>query len=313
MKKAIYITDVDYIKSIFCIKKYLMFSFFLICSNNFGQILDKSNSWNNLHIDEYTCKGTNCSGEKYYSTHSYFILEDTVTINGKKYNMLMDSVYSLNPHVRWIGYIREDSSQKKVYVINFDYQLTLTKEILIYDFSLNKDSIFYLIKETSLGLQILAEFKVSDTDSVIYYGEKRKRIIFENKVEWIEGIGSKNGFLYDILYPSDSIYTLLCFKHNNELKYKNDLGYDCIYVKPNVSIKSKKIDEIDIYPYPSIKNTFRVRSNTIIRKICVYNIFGRRIIQLFPNCSLYNLTLTDIPSGIYFINVDNKLKKIIID
>ena len=288
--------------------------------STFGQIIDIKNSWNDLEIEIPMCeKSTNCTGT-FYTTHSYHLGKETI-IDDNEYYTLIDTSYEVGRIgiVNNFYFIREDSSHNKVYYLYArDYK---RREILLYDFGIKKDSIFKMTifdNQNELHpFDTINKSAVIEIDSVIYYGVKRKRIKFDNNMEWIEGIGSKFGFIYD--YQASSYnetlprFLLLCFKQNDVIKYKNDFDYDCIYTGPKESIETSEDYNLEIYPNPVSNRILTIRSNKVIKSIEIFNLCGIKIGNFSPNSNSYVIQLTNFQKGLYIIKVNDIFKKIIVE
>ncbi len=292
----------------------------LLCSTNgFGQkIIDSLNYWNYLEVQHPTCeKNTKCSGT-IYTNHFYLFCCDTI-INNEKYKLLIDSIS--NSRNFWaIGFFRDDSSHKKIYYLS----MVDSEEILLYDFTIKKDSMFYAIRKfaidslnSDMTIDTFYSAKVINIDSVVLNdGSKRLRIQFDDirynwlgdidTTEWIEGIGSNHGLLY-FWY-----YNFLCFKHNDVLSYSNKYGYDCSYSGPKDIIKSQNLNELYVFPNPA-KDVLNIQSEKIMQSIILFNISGEKVCQYYPKNTRYQINLTNIKSGLYIINIDNNFKKVIIE
>ena len=134
--------------------------------------------------------------------HSYFY--DEVWSNSYGFNV------PLNVAGYKIGCLREDSS-KKVWAIRYTNSyvdgmtsyfnsLPEDSELLIYDFNLSLGTYF-------------GNYQVTNKDSVqLLDGSYRRRFIFDNGDEWIEGIGSFEGLFDGGGYP---YYWLNCFSHDS--------------------------------------------------------------------------------------------------
>lgn len=281
---------------------------FLIWSNSFGQICDSLSSWNYLQVMIPTClKSTECSG-KYYSNHHYFFHGDSL-INKTIYKVLYDN--PLNNGVQngnKLGFLREDEIQKKVYFLSIRDAST-NSEILLYDFSIKKDSIFKISDFSS---------KVISLDSLDYFGKKRLVIRFsytiynfasdkDDTLKWIEGIGSNMDLLYYYNYPN----YLLCFNSSDGLQYKNESDFDCEYRGPVQSVEKISNLSLRIYPNPT-KDELNIEKDTEIKRIEIIDVYGKRLFICYPNLSFYKINNLNLKEGIYLLKIDNENRKIII-
>jgi hypothetical protein len=248
------------------------------------------------------CKSPACQASTIYTTHSFHIGSDTV-LNSKIYNVLIDTLYNYAGHYsNTAGYIREDIQSKKTYFLS----KYAKDEILLYDFSLAMGDVIKV--KTIWGSEYDT---VSKIDSIVYMGQKRLTITLTNgynSLDWIEGIGSKQGFLYTNYYPG----TLLCLTSYSELLYKNDAGYDdCIialYEKiDDVPIQNK----VKIYPNPA-SDYIKVEKDKTIESIKILDLYGHVLAQYKPNQKSYVISLSPLDKGLYLINIDSAIRKLIV-
>jgi len=296
----------------------------LFSLNGFAQIVDSKSSWNYLEVQIST--GGNCikCNGKAYANHQFFYKNDTV-IKSKSYLKLFESVHLGGDTISYTypaGFLRDEENHKKVYFLPERYP---GSEVLLYDFTVKKDFVFTsvqkIINNADTFTRTFFSAKVLKTDSITTNGTKRLRIQFDainsnwfgefpvaDTLEWIEGIGARQGLIYQYFGGVD----LLCFKNNNETLYENNYGYDCSYAGPLVNIQSKDLGELNVYPNPA-KNTINIRTVHPIHSIMVYRITGEKVVQYTPDAAFYQLDLKHWASGIYIMNIDNNFKKIIIE
>jgi len=236
---------------------------------------------------------------------------DTMMRNGKIY-------YKTNMGVG----IREDSL-KRIYVIDW------SDERLRYDFSLN-------IGDTTIINGEFANFKgkVDSIDYVEVMGKLRKRFKVSHYSNnfgqnyyligyeyWLEGFGSCNyngTILESGLDLIDNSVGTYCLRQDGILTYKNPFvrsdtcksgngfvsGCDT-YIGLDNEV-SNKIHPISISPNPIQNNSQLLLSEefegeTLSMKI--YNSFGGVVRN-----GISELSLTDLPSGIYYYTIENKGK-----
>ncbi|HLO57898.1 MAG TPA: T9SS type A sorting domain-containing protein [Bacteroidales bacterium] len=302
----------------------LLFSFEGNC-----QIIDTNNSWNYLEVLVPTCKkSTNCEG-KLYQNFNCRIGGDTL-INGKVYNKVIETTKRNNDSSSesYIsGFLREEENHKKIFSL-LSY-LDDSTEVLLYDFTIKKDSVFnstyeriyHLPEGDKIIKDTLYSSQVIDIDSVVYMGIKRLRIKFldfrvnwiednpeKDTVEWIEGIGSNKGLL-NYAYGD---YNLLCFKQNDEVKYYNKLGLDCNYSGPINKLEDNEFNKIRLYPNPLRGKILYISSESIIKTVLIYNVCGYLVGQFTPENTDYQIPLYNLNSGIYIFQIDGFPFKIII-
>ena len=133
------------------------------------QLLKEGKSWNYV----YDYHGIDDNGNLFHESIPYqeWIEGDTI-IAGKTY-FKMHSTATKYP-ISSLKYWREDTG--KVYAYNED----LEQEMLMYDFSLNKDEMVCI-----LGNNI----KVNNVDTISVCRIERRRIYFDFGL-WVEGVGS---------------------------------------------------------------------------------------------------------------------------
>lgn len=264
-------------------RNFLLLSFCLLSVIGYGQIINKNYTWNDLDIELTTCKSPTCQNGARYITHSFHIGNDTL-INSKLYGFLIDTVYAYgNIFSFQVGFIREDTGIKKTYLIS-QYS---KDEILLYDFSLKIGDVFNV--KSNWG----GDFTVTNIDSIVYMGQKRLTISLSNgylSIDWIEGIGSKQGFLYTNYYHG----TLLCLKSNSELLFKNDAGYDDCIITIIDNLSDLPIqNEVKIYPNPA-SGYIRVEKDKTIESIKILDLFGHLLVQFKPNQKSYVILLSGL-------------------
>ena len=295
--------------------------FSLLCLNSFCQLLDTGNQWNFMNIISLACAPLEKCSSSYYEMSHYKIGNDTIIHNKVYKKVLLSQDGGLSSMgFKLCGFLREDENHKKAYTLLTNYS----------DFTVKKDSVFtstfqYLSYQRHIGyIPITNTFftsKVIDVDSIEYAGVKRLRIRFAEllyngtkdspeNITWIEGIGSPQGLInYE---PSNNIF--LCFKHNDEVMYTLDNGYDCSFVPPPyVDVKNIVKPDVLIFPNPSPDGNVSIKNNdesTAMKHITLYNSQGVKQYDYFPNSSYFQLK--NIKPGIYVLELDNVFHKLIV-
>jgi hypothetical protein len=80
---------------------------------------------------------------------------------------------------------------------------------------------------------------------------------------------------------------LLCFKHNNNIEFSNDSGFDCDYVGPPDYVQKQIVSELKIYPNPTEDRILNIESSKTINSIAVYDLRGVKMYQVFPKSALF--------------------------
>jgi hypothetical protein len=299
----------------------------LFSLNGFAQIVDVKNSWNYFEIQTFVCgESSNCGG-KFYQNIQYSFGNDTV-INNKKYLALFETtrnnIDTTVSHTIPAGFLREEENHKKVYYFSGSRK---ESEILLYDFTLKKDSLFKIVQEFLINSDTVTntvyDATVLKTDSILINGKNRLRIQFDavvgseisgfriaDTLDWIEGIGSRQDLLY--IPNGNNGKSLLCFKHNNETEYVNNYGLDCLYSGPPNFVESFQRNDIKVYPNP-VKNILSIQSEKPMHSIVLYRITGGKLDEYFPDDIFYQIALKSQRSGIYILSIDGNFRKIIVE
>jgi hypothetical protein len=241
----------------------------------------------------------------------YYSFSDTL-INQKLYHKLFrENIYSadqelgLAPYL--CGFVHEDTVVGKYWFLKIDNDEQ--KEVLFMDLSLSKGD----------SLAIISDFRFMWTDSVVvdsvYYLNDKKIIAIdkshydcydENKVKFIEGIGSTNGFYMGEWYEQPEPYTLLCKFENNLKTYSIDKEWfsNC-YHEGGAGINDSEFgNSILIYPNPSIGKIFIKTENYNSNfTYTIFNSIGQIVSKGEFFDSSKELSLTK--NGLYFIKISN--------
>ena len=134
------------------------------------QLLKEGKSWNYV----YDYHGIDDNGNLFHETIPYkeWIEGDTI-IDGKTYFKMHST--AIKYPISSLKFWREDTG--KVYAYDED----LEQEMLMYDFSLNKDEMADILGNNNI--------KVNKVDTISVFGIKRRRIYHDFGL-WVEGVGS---------------------------------------------------------------------------------------------------------------------------
>lgn len=202
-------------------------------------------------------------------------------------------------------------------------------DILLYDFSASEgDTVWHkaclhLFNNSEYTHEFLSceNFDVIQ-DITIENGVKKYILLALKPVpdEWYLGIGSILGIFGPIMdYPLiGDTYNLACFKHNDTVKYKNNLMCNKCFCSGLTGVDEKKnnSDWISIFPNPA-QNLLTIEVQKLYSKIVV-EIFDVKGSIIYKKESLDSpILFNDSFHGIYFVKllVDNEAitKKIIIE
>ena len=243
---------------------------------------------------------------------TYFLASagDTI-VNGNTYFKIN---YSDSAGVAFTGIntmLREDSSGKI-----FQRYLNDTIEFLLYDFGVSEGDTVYLNYDDCAI--------IIDSIRTISLGSETRKVVFpriagfancfptgggghflEEKLMWIEGIGSNAG----LLYPSggemvDGMLWLTCFRENDTLKY----GSVCNEFYTGIGNPSGK-QELAITPNPT-DGRFEIKISNAIDVNCavkVYNSVGKCVLQETPRFSEpgFRMDISSQPDGFYFVEISS--------
>ena len=294
------------------IKKVILIAVILSSSLLYGQsykpIIVDGNSWNLLyHIyPSYFKCGKSTSSGNYLRTEILKLSRDT-SVRDTLYKILLTSFDSLSSNWTITGFIREDVNNKKVYYrpAKIPHDIREQEEYLLYDFDLKlKDTMKY--KEDYFNI-------VVDTIDTLTYNEiKYKRIKFNRRVEWLEGIGDLNGLLStNMSTPCASPKPkLLCSFSNDLLSYKmNSTEFDkCFYWEDYVTSFSDLTtfqSLYDIYPNPADDKIMIHLLKGDKFEMNIYNFQGQLIISEHNYSNYASVNIFDLHEGLYLIKLLN--------
>ena len=214
--------------------------------------------------------------------YQYVVRGDTIldNITYKKvfYRDITDSIYHLIKSEFLAGLVRDDTLDKKVYAINFNFPhlwlCTENEEVLLYDFNLAVGDSMNTCLTNWTGPNT-----IQSIDYEFIYGEERK-ILHEFNGRFIEGIGSDFGVFEWGLGSKGWEFFLLdyCLGTDEEC--------ECQWV----GIEDREaLPTFKIYPNPLTGNTITLAPNTPISyplNVKLYDIIGKEVYQQhFENCS----------------------------
>lgn len=271
----------------------ILTSFFLISiTNAFGQVkLDSSATWTIASI----------GWGSYWSNETYMIVGDT-SINSIDYKNIYQTKDSIFDPINSTYFCSIRESGQKWYIVSEIDSI----EHILYDFNIQ---IGDTVTSYNLYLQEYLEQIVSNVDSIELNGNKYKNIelraLTRSFVEnWIEGIGSTNGFYVPAHHVYDAGFQLLCFHRNDSLIYLNSPDGTCGYIK--VGKENLLLDsEIKISPNP-VTNILNIESNND-QRITIYDSTGKKVLS----SNNKQIDISIFKRGVYEVKIfDNNNKYI---
>ncbi len=261
-----------------------------LTTNKVVSTLKDGDSWNIVNI----------SGGWYgvsYSSFNYTLKGDTI-INSKVYKPVYYSVDSVNVEGQSSKsfYLREEAG-RWYYTYSGD-----VSERLLYDFNLK-------VGDTVLVQGVDSRLRILKVDSIIISGIPHKRLYIgynyelsqrDNYVvdEWIEGIGSNKGLLYDY-WIVDAGSDLLCFKKKGELIYMNP-NYNICWVVSGID--NTKMAQPLILKSAS-NGDFEIQCRDLIEELTISDIRGATISKCFPSGSNYVFSLKGQQKGVFVLRI----------
>lgn len=262
---------------------------FLVKTNSFCQSLpDTSATWTIASV----------GWGSYFANETFEITGDT-TINSTIYKSVYttkDSIY--NPLIsNYFCAMRELNN--KWYFIPADS----TKEFMLYDFDVKTGDTVSIDNPWAFGE---IELIVFDIDSLELNGNYYKNIalgfidsysgkpyVFD---QWIEGIGSTQGFYLSGLHMMDMGYQLLCFHRNDTLIYLNSPDGTCGYLSTGVKTNSL-ISEVKLSPNP-VFDKLSIISNLDFQ-VEIYDNSGKKVISSDKK----QIDVSHLVRGIYIVKI----------
>jgi len=243
--------------------------------------------------------------------YSYEMQGDT-TIGSVVYQKIMYfGIGSGSDYEYYAGAIRQDTVEKKVFAI--DYQWVTTGEVVLYDFSKSPgDTVF--VGEEGYGPDG-SYYVIEHIDSILIGDQYRRTFHFTNPVYddyWIEGIGSTRG-LFSPVSPVPTGYTfwkLTCFWQNDELIFMNPDFNDCFPNWTGIDDNQAEMQTVvSIYPNPVTGlSTLEITNvNNELDAIKIMDLQGR-VISNYKLCGNNKVIIqkNNFNKGIYFIEVMGK-------
>jgi len=191
------------------------------------------------------------------------------------------------------GLIRDDTSDKKVFAIQFienNNTCPLNEEYLLFDFSLN-------IGDTE-NLCILPDYYDFITQDIYVsnvLGFTTR--IFEGPNMLYEGMGSNYGLFEEMFAP---------FKKSSRYIYSTFLDYYCRESPCDLlvsTINKPESEPLEIYPNPTSQTVFiKHVGSQQIKSILIYNTLGQKEIQINKNLNQIDISYLD--NGIYIIEIE---------
>lgn len=251
---------------------------------------------------EWVCSGafnllsTPTSINYMYYTDNDTLIGSMVYVNIRKVEI--PSVNDVNTYQTYTGAIRQDTLNKKIYIVPTDS----TSEKLLYDFSLNVgDTVVSFLNETCPAIETIGAI-----DSIIVNGNYHRRLHLQGgcsgiQIYYIEGIGSNFG----LIFPNNTgnLSNLICTKVNNQTYYP-DSSTSCNLI---TSATSLDIDmAIDIYPNPSYNEINIIipdAEKSAANIITLLSPIGQILITEKISNTKNTIDISLLPKGLYILTI----------
>ena len=300
-------------------KKYILILIILFTSKVVSQSSFPSTNaiWNVNHINA----GGDPTDELLYGIKGDTLINDT--LYNKLYS-LSDSTLTDASLQDYIGGFRQEGQKVWFKASYWSYQ-----DILLYDFSASVgDTVWHngyalagwpTFEYASDEYSIIQD--ITDDNGLRTYKIERRGLYGPiSNCEWYEGIGSNFGLFGSILRLPlvGDYYNLACLKHNDTVKYNNNLECNSCFCSGPTGIDEKNINTnwVKVFPNP-VQGSLTINIDKPYSKIRIeiINENGRTIYKKESLDS--SITLNDSVHGIHFIKlmIDNEVitKKIIIE
>lgn len=228
------------------------------------------------------------------STAIFKAYGDTI-INGLSYKILYDSYKKSTPVFKFYGFIREDSTTGKLWILYDNI------ECKVMDLSLSEG-------DTLLGYSLINEniFKITK-DTII---DSRKTLFCDSRQLNLEGIGTSyvpyTFFPYTTAFGVNISYLLCYYKDGIEVyNNTNEQYYNCFM--PFTSLQNvKDINSSKIFRFSENENTIKISSVDIqISTLDVFDLSGNQLIHKNVEDYYCIIETTNLFNGIYIIKIND--------
>ncbi len=236
-----------------------------------------------------------------------YISEDWRTHDSLDYYKIIDRTFFKQDSL----WIREED--KRIYFLNLNDTMYQGKEVLMYDFNLEKGDSFRFKTKIFNEDSFLNALLIVDTTFII---NNRKNIKFKTghllgfgtffMENWVEGIGVKSVLYYSfehyyfVRQPDFAVRLTCLFDNQKQILPLNGIC-DSTLFNPEV-----EIEPIKIYPNPS-RGNFNIHLNdSKLYNFKVYNNLGQQIEEYHLEGSKNYQVKCEFPKGLYRLSISNQ-------
>lgn len=267
------------------------FDLSLVASKKYEPYIGENKVWKKVETRWLT---DGSQGPNYLVDHAYF--KGDTMVNGFQYYKMYRKLEQPTSENESLAFLMcEDTANQKVYVNDIHFN----KSALLYDFKLKKGDEFnsYIIGG------VYHTHTVVKADTIFLFNRKLKRIVFDDSIIWVEGIGAINGSYI----PSSG--ELICVTNNNMLMYLNAKYHNCdtVFVQGGGSaVETVKNNDFLLYPNPIQANSMLyVNSiNNERLRIEIYSNTGT-LIKEDDFTNTYPIGILDLKKGLYLYRISS--------
>ena len=241
--------------------------------------------------------------DKKYDVHYRFV--DTIQVVGTQY-LILEGLPSLFPPTT--AYIREDTSEKKIYArINPSVD---TSEHMLYDYTLVVGDTFFTYHPTDTYRHI-----VTAVDTLLINSIAHRRWYFTHldpislDYEVVEGVGCMRDPLtpYFPVSPFGVGWYLKCFRNAHTGLSSNNPSWYTANCTLGIDDPGSSSDKISIYPNPARHEVNLALPSALATSVTVYDITGRTVVRVIPQPGQQKLTVNTSAwtNGIYLVRVSS--------
>lgn len=207
----------------------------------------------------------------------------------------------------YVGAIREDISQKKIYFL----QPNDSTETLLYDFTLN-------VGDTIKGYFGDYHLVILSLDSTLVGTQYRKTWNIDPSSGWggtphiVEGVGCLYGLLEAPYAFEKSSIALECFSVNNQSLYPTYNATEGCNLLTSIKDKNEIKNMLSIFPNPSNGKFEIIVNNQKINTIEISDILGNLILKSEINKESALIDLSDKLNGVYLARITNSIGNIVV-
>lgn len=256
----------------------------------------------------------------YRTTGELEILSGDTIINSILYKKIIINHYEMPVFLPTglVGFVREDTLEKKVYFKpSFQFSQD-TVERLLYDFSAeigDSIEIFGLFSKPEGYIENI--YIIESLDSITLLNNEKRKVwnLIQHPEsglgwtdQWIEGIGSKQGLIFPCYYEvstNGETYDLLCFYDDATNLYIHPL-YDTCHVEWTSNILELTKPKAIIYPNPADDKLILSMSDIYESRgsIQIIDIYGKIVFKDEFSEKNHEILLSNLSSGLYIIRIE---------